>query len=284
MPADEGRALYDAARAVPRRRRRRRDRHLLRQVRGLLGAAAQQTAGVVFTIDHHHGSEENQAGWEYHDASLVDPVTGLMDTLPTLRHTLDAAGLEDHVVAVVGQVDGRGRGGARRCRCCSSTAATPRRPRSATSTAGPGGWTGGALVIHDVFPDPADGGQAPYHVYLRALETGEFREVSAIGSMRVLERVRRAGSETSVPPVADAGSPTEPRGGSSEPEACARCPGSAIAGHALAVELALAGRAAGRRRGRCRWPASSADSASAARITAAAVYVVCSTGQRLPSA
>ena len=24
---------------------------------------------------------------------------------------------------------------------------------------------GGLLVIHDVFPDPADGGQAPYHIY-----------------------------------------------------------------------------------------------------------------------
>src|ERR1700741_5598789 len=99
MPADEGRALYDAA---------------LRYLSGgvgvevgtycgkstlLLGAAAQQTASVLYTIDHHHGSEEHQAGWEYHDAPLFDEVTGLFDTLPTLRHTLDAAGLDDHVVA-----------------------------------------------------------------------------------------------------------------------------------------------------------------------------------------
>ena len=103
MPDDEGRALYDAA---------------LRYLDGgvgveigtycgkstlLLGAAAQQTAGVLYTIDHHHGSEEHQAGWEYHDASLVDEVTGLFDTLPTFRRTLDAAGLDDHVVAIVGK-------------------------------------------------------------------------------------------------------------------------------------------------------------------------------------
>src|ERR1700745_4048900 len=102
-PADEGRALYDAA---------------VRYLNGgvgveigtycgkstvLLGAAAQQTASVLYTIDHHHGSEEHQAGWEYHNASLVDEGAGLFDTLPTFRRTLDAAGLDDHVVAVVGK-------------------------------------------------------------------------------------------------------------------------------------------------------------------------------------
>jgi hypothetical protein len=47
---------------------------------------------------------------------------------------------------------------------------------------------GGALIIHDVFPHPSQGGQAPYHIYCRALDSGAFREVSATGSMRVLER------------------------------------------------------------------------------------------------
>src|SRR6202142_345854 len=103
MPDAEGRALYDAA---------------LRYLDGgvgveigtycgkstlLLGAAAQQTASVLYTVDHHHGSEEHQPGWEYHDTSMVDEVTGLFDTLPTLRHTLDEAGLDDNVVAVVGK-------------------------------------------------------------------------------------------------------------------------------------------------------------------------------------
>src|SRR6516162_3885071 len=103
MPAEKGRALHDAA---------------LRYLDGgvgveigtycgkstlLLGAAAQQTASVLYTIDHHHGSEEHQPGWEYHDASFVDEGTGLFDTLPTFRRTLDAAGLDDHVVAVVGR-------------------------------------------------------------------------------------------------------------------------------------------------------------------------------------
>jgi predicted O-methyltransferase YrrM len=196
MPADEGRALYDAA-----------VRHLAGGVgveigtycgrsTVLLGAAAQQVGGVVYTIDHHHGSEEHQAGWEYHDASMVDPVTGLFDTLPTLRHTLDAAQLDDHVVAIVGK---------------STVVATGwRTPLQLLFIDGGhteeaaqrdfDGWArwvavGGGLIIHDVFPDPRDGGQAPFHIYRRALDSGQFREVSATGSMRVLERTGGAPGE-----------------------------------------------------------------------------------------
>ena len=68
-----------------------------------LGAAAQVTGGIVFTVDHHRGSEENQVGWEYHDATLVDQEVGRLDTLGTFRRTIAKAGLEDHVVAVVGR-------------------------------------------------------------------------------------------------------------------------------------------------------------------------------------
>jgi predicted O-methyltransferase YrrM len=189
MPADEGRALYDAAM-----------RYLGDGVgveigtycgksTVLLGAAAQQTGGLLYTIDHHHGSEEHQPGWEYHDTSMVDPVTGRFDTLPTLRHTLDAAGLDDNVVAVVGK--------------SALVARSWRTPLQLLFIDGGhtdeaaqndfNGWAkwvavGGALVIHDVFPDPNDGGQAPYRIYRRALDTGAFLELAAIGSMRLLER------------------------------------------------------------------------------------------------
>src|SRR5436190_22883569 len=67
-----------------------------------LGAAAAEAGTALFTVDHHRGSEENQAGWEHHDERLVDPSTGRMDTLPFFRRTIEEAGLEDHVVAVVG--------------------------------------------------------------------------------------------------------------------------------------------------------------------------------------
>ena len=48
---------------------------------------------------------------------------------------------------------------------------------------------GGLLVIHDVFPDPADGGRPPYEqIYLPALASGNFDEIGATGSLRVLQR------------------------------------------------------------------------------------------------
>lgn len=50
----------------------------------------------------------------------------------------------------------------------------------------------GALIIHDVFPNPADGGRAPYHIYRRAIDSGQFQEISATGSLRLLERTSGA--------------------------------------------------------------------------------------------
>lgn len=189
MPADEGRALHDAA-------VRYFDRGVGVEIGTycgkstvLLGAAARARGGVLYTVDHHHGSEEHQPGWEYHDTSLVDKSTGRFDTLPALRRTLDEAGLDDNVVAVVGK---------------STVVATGWRTplqllfidgghSEAAAHEDFEGWAqwvtvGGALIIHDVFPDPRDGGRAPYQIYCRALESREFRQVSATGSLRVLER------------------------------------------------------------------------------------------------
>ncbi|HEU4811898.1 MAG TPA: class I SAM-dependent methyltransferase [Nocardioides sp.] len=158
-----------------------------------LGAAAREVGGpgsVVFTVDHHRGSEENQAGWEHHDATLVDDEFGLMDTLPVFRKTLARAGLEDQVVALVGR--------------STTVSAHWRTPLSMLFIDGGHaeehaqndytGWArwlanGALLVIHDVFPDPADGGRPPYDVFRRALDSGDFVEVEELGSMRVLRRV-----------------------------------------------------------------------------------------------
>ncbi|MFJ3514674.1 class I SAM-dependent methyltransferase [Streptomyces sp. NPDC090131] len=155
----------------------------------LLADAAREAGVAAITVDHHRGSEEQQPGWEYHDPTVVDPEVGLMDTLPTFRRTLHKAGLEDHVIAIVG-----------------------RSPQVAAAWGGSlgfvfidgghtdehatgdyEGWAphvalGGTLVIHDVFPDPADGGQAPYRIYLRALASGAFEEISVTDSLRVLRR------------------------------------------------------------------------------------------------
>jgi len=155
-----------------------------------LGAAAREAGGTVFTVDHHRGSEENQAGWEHHDASLVDPETGLMDTLPFFRRTIQRAGLEDVVVAVVGRSATVSRWWATPLSLLFIDGGHGEQPARDDYE----GWArhvmpGGLLLIHDVFPDPADGGRPPYEqIYLPALSSGDFEEVEALGSMRVLRR------------------------------------------------------------------------------------------------
>lgn len=155
-----------------------------------LGAAARTTGRALFCVDHHRGSEENQPGWAWHEPDLVDSATSRIDTLPTFRHTVRAAGLDDVVIAVVGE---------------SATVArwwaTPLAllfvdggHGAEAARADYAGWVprvapGGLLAIHDVFPDPADGGRPPYEeLYLPALASGRFDEVSATGSLRVLRR------------------------------------------------------------------------------------------------
>jgi hypothetical protein len=133
-----------------------------------LGSAARERGGVLFSVDHHRGSEENQPGQLYCDPAVIDRATGRVDSLPHFRRTVAAAGLEDVVIAVVG--------------ASASVARCWRTPLSRLFIDG-----GGLLVIHDVFPDPADGGQAPIRVYRRALDEG-FRDLAALGSLRVLVR------------------------------------------------------------------------------------------------
>jgi predicted O-methyltransferase YrrM len=196
MPADEGAFLFDTA------------LHHLLDGPGLevgtycgksaiyLGAAARISSSVVFTLDHHRGSEENQAGWEHHDASLVDPDLGTMDTLPVFRRTIAEAGLEDEVVAVVG-----------RSTTVSAHWRTPvallfidgghAEEHAQNDYSGFAPWVqhGGALVIHDVFERPEDGGQAPFHVWERAVRSGAFEPAGTVGSMRVLTRASGTAGE-----------------------------------------------------------------------------------------
>ena len=189
MPPAEGLALYRAAAAYAQRGPILEIGTYCGKSTIYLAAAARQVGQLVVTVDHHHGSEENQPGWEYHDPALVDQATGRLDTLPHFRATIAQAGLDDHVIAVVAK--------------SADVARLWGNPlgmvfidgghTEAAAQADYQGWApwvapGGALAIHDVFPDPADGGRPPYEIYLRALKSGAFTEVGGHGSLRVLER------------------------------------------------------------------------------------------------
>tara|TARA_B100001105_G_scaffold136095_1_gene109003 strand:- start:560 stop:1135 length:576 start_codon:yes stop_codon:yes gene_type:complete len=156
-----------------------------------LGAAAAETGSVVFTIDHHRGSEEMQEGWEHHDGEVVNRDTGRIDSLPALRRNLEETGLEGSVVPIVGD-----------SRLVASHWETPVSMVFIDGGHGPipahadyDDWAskiapGGFLAIHDVFPDPADGGRPPYEIFMRAVNEGDFEEHAAVGSLRVLRSSR----------------------------------------------------------------------------------------------
>ena len=189
MPPDEGRALHNHASTVAVEGPFLEVGSYCGKSTVYLGAAACQRGRLLFAVDHHRGSEENQPGWEWHDPDLVDPVSGLIDTLPEFRRTIRDSGLDGTVVAVVGD--------------SPSVAAAWGTPLSLLFIDGGHGvepahadyqgWVphlveGGTLLIHDVFPDPADGGRPPFEIYQRAVASGAFEELDAVGSLRALRR------------------------------------------------------------------------------------------------
>ena len=127
---------------------------------------------MLLSIDHHRGSEENQPGWDYHEPDLVDPTVGRIDTLTHWRRSIAKTGLESSVVGVVGDSPTMASLWDRPLCFCFIDGGHGAEPAWADFR----GWSprvadGGWLAIHDVFPDPADGGRPPFELYRAALES-----------------------------------------------------------------------------------------------------------------
>ena len=155
-----------------------------------IATAAKKYSGCVYSVDHHSGSEENQVGWEYHDIELFDEETGRINSFPEFMRNLRKANLLDTVVPIV-----------------SDSLLVSRYWKIPLSMVFiDGGHTmeaalndfnnwkdkiikGGILAIHDVFPNPDDGGRPPYEIYRKALSEKNFKEVEAVKSLRVLEKL-----------------------------------------------------------------------------------------------
>ena len=155
-----------------------------------IATAAKKYSGCVYSVDHHTGSEENQVGWEYHDIELFDEETGRINSFPEFMRNLRKANLLDTVVPIV-----------------SDSPLVSRYWKIPLSMVFiDGGHTmeaafndfnnwkdkiikGGILAIHDVFPNPDDGGRPPYEIYRKALSEENFKEVEAVKSLRVLEKL-----------------------------------------------------------------------------------------------
>ena len=189
MPIEEGLALYAAARSVPVEGPLLEIGSYCGKSAIYLGTAARERATVLFAVDHHRGSEENQPGWVWHEPDLVDEAVGRIDTMPHFRRAIYDAGLEPHVIAVVGDSPVIARHWSTPLALLFIDGGHGSEPAHRDFEL----WTphlanAGFLAIHDVFPDPADGGRPPYEIYCRAIESGRFAEVGGEGSLRVLQR------------------------------------------------------------------------------------------------
>jgi predicted O-methyltransferase YrrM len=156
-----------------------------------LGMACKENSTVLFSIDHHGGSEEQQPGEEYFDPDLLDKETGRIDTLKHFRKTINDFDLENIVIPVISR---------------STTIGNVwRTPLSLIFIDGGHAYetvlsdydtwaknlmSGGYLLFHDIFSDPAKGGQAPYLVYQKAVASGLYEEKPMCESLGILIRKR----------------------------------------------------------------------------------------------
>jgi len=190
LDQDEGRCLYEIALEASRAGPCLEIGSYCGKSTLYLGTACQTNGGVLFSIDHHRGSEEQQPGQPYFDPSLFDPEACRMDSFREFRKTLQKAGLEDTVVAIVSRSDVAARRWATPLSLVFIDGGHTTEAVSADYT----GWAphvmpGGYLLIHDIFEDPAEGGRAPYEIYHLALSSGQFDPLPMIRTLGVLRRI-----------------------------------------------------------------------------------------------
>jgi predicted O-methyltransferase YrrM len=191
LDADEGRCLYEIALEASRRGPCLEIGSYCGKSTVYIGIACKTNNGILFSIDHHHGSEEQQPGQAYFDPALFDPQSGRMDTFREFRKTIEKAGIEDTVVAMVCRSD-----------VAARLWATPLsmvfidggHSKEATLT-DYDCWSrhiipGGYLLIHDIFKDATEGGQAPRQIYNLACSSGQFDPLPMIKTLGLLQRKR----------------------------------------------------------------------------------------------
>ena len=155
-----------------------------------IGKACEKNNSLLFAIDHHTGSEENQVGWEYHDKELFDSQTGRINTFPEFRKNIRNFNLENFIIPIVSDsvlvakfwtinlsmvfIDG---GHSKEAAFNDYNNWNEKIMKD------------GFLAIHDVFPNPEDGGRPPSEVYLSALNSGKFKDYETVKSLKILKKI-----------------------------------------------------------------------------------------------
>ena len=185
----EGMRLYDIARKVSHQGACLEIGSYCGKSSLYLGAGCRANGGILFSIDHHRGNEEQQPGEAYCDAELVDARSGRINTFDYFRETLEQGKLEDTVVPIVSP----SRVVARRWMTPLSLVFIDGGHTFEAAVEDYNCWSGhvmpgGYLLIHDIFFDPAEGGQAPRHIYELACHSGLFNDLGVLKTLAVLQR------------------------------------------------------------------------------------------------
>ncbi len=189
LAPEEGAALYSRAREVAAQGPCLEIGSYCGKSTVYLGTACQEAGAVLYALDHHRGSEEHQPGEEYHDGELYDQESGCMDSFAEFRRTLQRARLEETVIPLVAS--------------SSLVARHWTTPLMLVFIDGGHSWEaahgdyrgwarhiapGGLLAIHDIFFNPAEGGQAPHRIWRLAQESGLFAPCGLVGTLGFLRR------------------------------------------------------------------------------------------------
>ena len=151
---------------------------------------AKKIDGLIYTVDHHTGSEEHQLGEEYHDEDLYDKRLKKFNTLPEFLKNLRSSNLGKFIIPIISK----------------SSDASKTFSESISLLFIDGGhsleaalcdynsWkdkicSGGLLVIHDVFPNPQDGGRPPFEIYSKAQKSKQFEDLGIYETLGILKKI-----------------------------------------------------------------------------------------------
>ena len=187
MPEHEGKALYEWARKFSEFGPLLEIGTYCGKSSMFLSEGARENDQYVFTIDHHMGSEEHQINEEYFDIEIFDDLSKRVNSFPLFLENINNFGIKN-VVPIVNE--------------SSYVAEKWNSPLAMVFIDGGHSFetamndfmswhkkiiSGGALVIHDIFENPDEGGQAPYEVYMHALKNG-FSDYERFDTIVCLEK------------------------------------------------------------------------------------------------
>ena len=151
---------------------------------------AKDVNGIIYTVDHHTGSEEHQLGEEYHDSELFDERLKKFNTLPEFLNNLKSKKMAKFIIPIIDKSQNASNFFSEKI----SLLFIDGGHSFETALSDYNAWkdkicADGLLVIHDVFPNPKDGGRPPYEIYTLARESKEFDDLGIYETLGILKKV-----------------------------------------------------------------------------------------------